>query len=111
MGTFRDTGSVKPRSNFVARPFVFESQPEATNNSLPDTNLAATPLSPASYGDTSIASPSNHGGYPQDLYGGFGQPQKVGGPGTLQGVPGPRVLQTARKPDSVLDDHSSRRHV
>jgi hypothetical protein len=35
----------------------------------------------------------------------------VGGPGTRRGVSGPRPMQAARKPDSVLDDHSSRRRV
>ena len=35
----------------------------------------------------------------------------AGGPGTRRRVPGPRGLQTARKPDFVLDDHSSRRRV
>ena len=36
---------------------------------------------------------------------------KVGGPETRRGVSGPRPMQAARKPDSVLDDHSSRRRV
>ena len=33
------------------------------------------------------------------------------GPGVPHGKPGPQPLQTAHKPDSVLDDHSSRRRV
>jgi hypothetical protein len=37
--------------------------------------------------------------------------ENAGGPGTRRGVPGPRPMQAARKPDSVLDDHSSRRRV
>jgi hypothetical protein len=36
---------------------------------------------------------------------------KNDGPGTVFAVPGPPDLQTARKPNSVLDDHSSRRHI
>jgi hypothetical protein len=33
------------------------------------------------------------------------------GPGTVFAVPGPPGLQTARKPNSVLDDHSSTRRI
>ena len=36
---------------------------------------------------------------------------KISGPGVLFGPPGPSTLQTTRKPNSVLDDHSSRRHI
>jgi hypothetical protein len=40
-----------------------------------------------------------------------GGAENAGGPGTRRGVAGPLPMQTARKPDSVLDDHSSRRRV